>query len=51
VAVVALVPFGFSRAEALAYILVSQIINYAVISFWGLIGLWQANGLGLAKTA
>lgn len=43
VAVTVLVPFGFSRSEALAYILVSQILNYLVVSFWGLLGLWQLN--------
>lgn len=43
VAVMVLVPFGFSRSEALAYIIFSQIINYLVVSFWGLLGLWQLN--------
>ncbi len=43
VAVLVLLPFGFTRAEALAYILMSQIVNYMVVSFWGLIGLWQVN--------
>ena len=43
VAVAVLVPFGFSRADALAYILISQILGYLVITFWGLIGLWQIN--------
>jgi glycosyltransferase 2 family protein len=43
VAVAILVPFGFSRSEALTYILVSQVINYLLVGFWGLIGLWQIN--------
>ncbi len=43
IAVAVLVPFGLSRAEALAYILLSQITNYAVITFWGLVGLWKLN--------
>ncbi len=43
VAVNILVPFGFSRPAALAYILISQVVGYLVISFWGLIGLWQVN--------
>jgi uncharacterized protein (TIRG00374 family) len=43
VAVNVLVPFGFSRPVALAYILIAQVFNYVVISFWGLIGLWQVN--------
>jgi uncharacterized protein (TIRG00374 family) len=43
IAVSVLVPFGFSRADALAYILIAQVLNYLVVSFWGLIGLWQIN--------
>jgi glycosyltransferase 2 family protein len=43
VAVSVLVPFGFSRPAALVYILISQVVGYIVISFWGLIGLWQIN--------
>ncbi len=44
VAVAVLVPFGFSRADALAYILISQILNYLVVTFWGVIGLWRMGG-------
>jgi len=43
VAVAVLVPFGFSRVNALAYILICQILNYLVITFWGLLGLWRLN--------
>jgi glycosyltransferase 2 family protein len=43
VAVTTLAPFGVSQADALAYILVSQVINFLVIGFWGLISLWQFN--------
>jgi glycosyltransferase 2 family protein len=43
VAISVLVPFGFSRPQALAYILISQVANYGVVSFWGLIGLWRIN--------
>jgi glycosyltransferase 2 family protein len=43
VAVSVLVPFGFSRPNALAFILILQVVNYLVVSFWGLIGLWQIN--------
>ena len=42
-AVVVLVPFGFSRSDALAYILIGQILSYIIITFWGLMGLWQIN--------
>ena len=41
VAVAVLTPFGFSRAAAIAYILVAQAVGYAVIGFWGALGLWQ----------
>jgi uncharacterized protein (TIRG00374 family) len=52
VAVTVLVPFGFSRSDALAYILISQVFNYVVVSFWGLLGLWQLNrSRGLAALA
>jgi uncharacterized protein (TIRG00374 family) len=43
VAVAVLAPFGFSRAEALAFILISQVLNYLIVSFWGLLSLWQIN--------
>ena len=41
VAVTLLPPFGFSRSEALAYIIVAQAITYAVVTVWGLLGLWR----------
>jgi uncharacterized protein (TIRG00374 family) len=43
VAATVLVPFSFSLPDALAYILISQVVNYIVISLWGLIGLWKVN--------
>jgi hypothetical protein len=43
VAVIVLTSFGFSRANALAYIIISQVLNYLLVSFWGLIGLWRIN--------
>jgi uncharacterized protein (TIRG00374 family) len=46
VALMVLVPFGFSRAEALAYILISQISNYLLVTALGLIGLWQIRKNG-----
>ena len=39
VAVTVLTPFGFSRNDAIAYILVAQVMMFAVIGFWGSIGL------------
>ena len=35
VAVTVLGPFGFSRSDAIAYILVGQAVSYVVIGFWG----------------
>jgi uncharacterized protein (TIRG00374 family) len=43
VAVTVLVPFGFLRSEALAYILISQVVGYLLYGLWGLVGLWQIN--------
>jgi glycosyltransferase 2 family protein len=40
VAVGVLVPFGFSKGDALAYILVVQVLSYLVVLFWGLLGLY-----------
>ena len=41
VAVSVLTPFGFSRNDAIAYILVAQALMYIVIGFWGSLGLWH----------
>ncbi|HYM06646.1 MAG TPA: lysylphosphatidylglycerol synthase transmembrane domain-containing protein [Terriglobales bacterium] len=41
VAITVLAPFGFTRDEALAYILVAQAAGYVVITFWGVLGLWR----------
>jgi glycosyltransferase 2 family protein len=41
VAVTVLAPFGFSRTDAIAYILIVQALSYLVIGGWGGIGLWS----------
>jgi uncharacterized protein (TIRG00374 family) len=41
VAVTVLTPFGFSRNDAIAYILVAQAQMYVVIALWGSLGLWR----------
>ncbi len=46
VAVSVLAPFGFTQGQALAYILVSQVVNYLVVTFWGLLGLWRLRWQG-----
>jgi uncharacterized protein (TIRG00374 family) len=42
-AVAVLVPFGFSQAEALAYILISQVFLLLTVGFWGVIGVWRLH--------
>jgi glycosyltransferase 2 family protein len=42
VAVSILTPFGLSRTDAIAYVLLFQAINYVVLLTWGLIGLKAA---------
>jgi glycosyltransferase 2 family protein len=49
VAVSVLVPFGFSGTEAIAYILLAQVISYLVIGFWGSLGFWMHPPVSLAK--
>jgi uncharacterized protein (TIRG00374 family) len=39
VAVGVLVPFGFTRSAAIAYILAAQAVSYVVIGMWGSLGL------------
>ncbi len=38
-AVSVLTPFGYSQADAIAYILLFQAMNFSVIASWGLLGL------------
>ena len=44
VAVSVLVPFGFSRTNAIAYILLAQAMQYVYITFWGLVALAKTRG-------
>src|SRR5262245_60852479 len=39
VAVTVLPPFGFSRADAIAFIIVAQALGYVVMGLWGSLGL------------
>ncbi len=45
VAVSVLTPFGFSKTDAIAYILLFQAMQYVLISFWGSWGMLRARGL------
>jgi len=47
-AVTVLVPFHFTRTDAIAFILVGQAATYAVITTLGLIGLWRYRQQGEA---
>jgi uncharacterized membrane protein YbhN (UPF0104 family) len=50
VTVAVLTPFGFTQPQALAFILAYQAVNYAVISLWGLLGMWRLqSNLFVAK--
>jgi uncharacterized membrane protein YbhN (UPF0104 family) len=49
VAVSVLTPFGFSRADAIAYILVAQALMYVVITVWGSLGLLRRRRPGVAS--
>lgn len=48
VAVTVLAPFGFTRDEALAFILAAQAVIYVVVIVWGPLGLWA---LGFRRRA
>lgn len=43
VAVTVLAPFGFSRNDALAFILAFQAANYLCVLVWGGLGLWRTS--------
>jgi uncharacterized membrane protein YbhN (UPF0104 family) len=46
VAVEILPKFGMSRSDAIAYILVFQVMSYLVFIVWGMLGLWQLKRVG-----
>ncbi len=45
VAVSILTPFGFSKTNAIAYILLYQALQYVLVTFWGLIALARSRGI------
>jgi glycosyltransferase 2 family protein len=47
VAVGILPEFGMSKSDAIAYILVFQVMSYLVFIAWGLLGLWQLRRVGV----
>lgn len=46
VAVTVLTPLGFSRDEALVYIIAFQAVSYAVVTLWGALGFWRLRAGG-----
>jgi hypothetical protein len=47
VAVSVLVPFGFTRPDAIAFSLLAQIMQYVLITFWGLLAFSRQRGLSM----
>jgi glycosyltransferase 2 family protein len=47
VAVSVLTPFGFTKADAIAYILLAQVFQYVNISIWGGLALFHSRSLNL----
>jgi uncharacterized protein (TIRG00374 family) len=45
VAVAVLMPFGFSRAAVIAYMVLVQVLQYVTTGFWGLLALWRFRKL------
>jgi len=45
VAVTVLVPFGLSRTDAIAYILMAQALNYVIIAAWGSVAIARYRAL------
>ncbi len=41
VAVTVLTPFGFTRTDAIAYMLLAQGLSYVMIAGWGALGFWH----------
>lgn len=51
VAVSVLAPFAVGQTQALALVLLFQAVIYAVVTPWGLVGLWRLGGLGPARAS
>lgn len=50
VAVSVLTPFGFSKTNAVAYILLFQALQYVMITFWGLIAIARSRKISFKTT-
>ncbi len=51
VAVSVLTPFGFSKTDAIAFIFLSQAVQYVLITFWGSLGLAKSRALRMTAAA
>lgn len=51
VAVSVLTPFGFTRTQAIAYIILAQAMQYVLIGFWGLLGLIRTQAFNFRTAA
>ncbi len=51
VAVSVLVPFGFSKTAAIAYIVLFQGLQFANTAFWGLLAITRNKGISLTRIA
>jgi uncharacterized protein (TIRG00374 family) len=47
VAVSVLAPLGFTRAAAIAFIILAQAISYLIVGFWGAIGFSKCNSVSI----
>jgi uncharacterized protein (TIRG00374 family) len=51
VAVSVLIPFGYTRTQAIAYILIAQALSYVVTGIWGALAFWSYRARNLATDA
>ena len=51
VAVSVLMPFGFSRTDAIAYILLAQALQYVLTTFWGVLAFTRSRRVNVRATA
>jgi uncharacterized protein (TIRG00374 family) len=49
VAVSVLTPFGIDRADAIAFILVGQVLQYLMVGFWGALGIIQYRKMSASE--
>ncbi len=50
VAVTVLVPFGFTKTDSIAYIILAQAISYLIMGIWGAVGFLHYKRMSTAET-